>query len=263
MDFVGPKPYSTKNEHLLVMIDEFSRFPFVFPCPDTSLKSVIDCCQQLFFLFRAPTLMHSDRAQCFLSHDVKDLMFHNGVLLTHSTPYHPTGNSQCEQANGTIWRAVLLALRSQKLPESSWEAVLPSILKAIRSMLCTVTNCTPHERLFQYRRNSSSGYTLTQWLSSPGKILVRKFIRHSKWDPHVEPAKLIEANLSFSKICYSNGREATVSTGDLANPGQSQQKVFPVDPSVVSSEEELHPVQMNNSNDVAPDKGNDDVNYFE
>ena len=235
MDFVGPKVSSTRNKYLLVMVDEYSRFPFAFPCPDTSAKSVIDSCQKLYSLFGTPTSIHCDRAKCFMSQEVKEFMYKNGILLTHSTPYHPTGNSQCERTNGTVWRTVLLALRSQHLPESSWETVLPTVLHSMRSMLCTSTNCTPHERIFQYQRKSSSGYTLPQWLSSPGKVLVRKFVRSSKSDPLVEPAELIEANPSYSKIRYPNGREGTVSTGDLAKPGldndndmiHSEQKVEP------------------------------------
>ena len=168
-------------------------------------------------------------------------MFQNGILLTHSTPYHPKGNSQCERTNGTIWRTILLALRSQGLSESSWEMVLPSALHAIRSMLCTTTNCTPHERIFQYQRKSSSGYTLPKWLSSPGKVLVCKFVRHSKSEPLVETAELIDANPSFSRIRYPNGREVTVSTGDLANPGQPLQEADPLpsEPVVVSSQNAL------------------------
>ena len=38
LDFVGPKPSHYKNKYLLVMIDECSRFLFVFPCPDVSSK---------------------------------------------------------------------------------------------------------------------------------------------------------------------------------------------------------------------------------
>ena len=33
LDFKGPLPSSTKNTYLLTIVDEFSRFPFAFPCP--------------------------------------------------------------------------------------------------------------------------------------------------------------------------------------------------------------------------------------
>ena len=36
IDFKGPLPKSNKNRYILTIIDEYSRFPFAFPCPDTS-----------------------------------------------------------------------------------------------------------------------------------------------------------------------------------------------------------------------------------
>ena len=47
-DFKGPVK-SSRNPFLLVVVDESSRFPFVFPCHDVSAKTVINCLSQLFF----------------------------------------------------------------------------------------------------------------------------------------------------------------------------------------------------------------------
>ena len=41
VDFKGPLETTNKNKYFLHIIDEWSRFPFVFPCPDVSTKSVI------------------------------------------------------------------------------------------------------------------------------------------------------------------------------------------------------------------------------
>ena len=220
IDFMGPKPSVTKNKYLLVMIDEFSRFPFVFPCTDLTSNSVINACKSLFTVFGCPTSVHSDRGLAFMSKEYNDFMLENGII--HTTPYHPTGNSQCERANGTIWRSIQLSLRTLNMPDSCWEQVLPTVLHSIRSLLCVATNCTPHERLFQYSRKSSNGYTLPAWLTSPGsKVLLRRFVRN-KSDPLVDMVELLEANPNFAKIKYPNGRESTVSTGDLADPGMVQ-----------------------------------------
>jgi len=62
-----------------------------------------------------------------------------------------------ERYNGIIWSAVRLALASRKLSVTQWECVLPDALHSIRSLLCTATNATPHERLFNYKRRSSFG----------------------------------------------------------------------------------------------------------
>ena len=220
LDFMGPKSSFSKNRYLLVIIDEFSRFPFVYPCADLSSKSVINSCKSLFSVFGCPSSVHSDRGLAFTSREYNDFMLQNGIIVTHSTPYHPTGNSQCERANGTIWRAIKLSLDSQDLPEGCWEDVLPTALHSIRSLLCVATNSTPHERMFQFPRKSSSGYSLPTWLNTPNsKVLLRKHVRN-KSDPLVDAVELLEANPSFAKVRFPDGRESTVSTGDLADPGE-------------------------------------------
>ena len=42
-------PTTNSNAFLLTIIDEFSRFPFAFPCKDTSAATFIECLTTLFF----------------------------------------------------------------------------------------------------------------------------------------------------------------------------------------------------------------------
>ena len=128
VDFVEPKSSCSKNKYLLVATDEYSRFPFAFPCSDMSALTVTSCFRKLFSLFGCPSSIHSDRGPQFMSREVCNFLMENDIAHTHSTPYHPQGNGQCERENATIWKAVQLALRSQKLPETHWESVLDSAL---------------------------------------------------------------------------------------------------------------------------------------
>ena len=222
VDFVGPKPSCTQNKYLLVMVDEYSRFPFAFPCRDMSAETVISCFQKLFSVFGCSASVHSDRGAQFMSREVSSFLSDLGVIMTHTTPYHPTGNSQCERTNGTVWKAVRLVLRSRGLPETMWETVLDIVLHSVRSLLCTATNQTPHERLFSFPRKSLNGYSLPSWLSSPGPVLLRRFVRQSKSDPLVESVDLIDATPSCARVRFPDGRETTVSTSDLAPAGQDR-----------------------------------------
>ena len=87
-------------------------------------------------------------------------------------------------------------------------------LHAQRSLLCTATNCTPHERMFTFPRKSSSGCSLPSWLK-PGPILVKRHVRN-KGDPLVDDAELLEVNPAYGKVRLENGREINVSLRDLA-----------------------------------------------
>ena len=48
IDFKGPLPSVTRNKYLLVIIDEYSRFPFCFPCTNMNADTVIQCFEKLF-----------------------------------------------------------------------------------------------------------------------------------------------------------------------------------------------------------------------
>jgi hypothetical protein len=48
IDFKGPLPTATRNAYILTVVDEYSRFPFAFPCPNMQSSTVIMCLNQIF-----------------------------------------------------------------------------------------------------------------------------------------------------------------------------------------------------------------------
>ena len=216
LDFKGPLPSNNKNKFFLNVVDEFSRFCWVFPCSDVSSTTVSKCLTELFTTFGLPQYIHSDRGSSFISSELRQFLSSKGIATSRTTSYNPRCNGQVEKENGTIWRAINLALKSKGLPLTSWQDVLPEVLHATRSLLCTSTNQTPHERMFKYPRKTTSGTSLPTWLSTPGPVLLRSRDRKSKNDPLVEPVQLLHANPSYAFIKFSDGREDTVSLRDLA-----------------------------------------------
>ena len=215
IDFVGPKSSSTTNKFLLVMVDEFSRFPFAYPTKDMSSNSVIKCLQQLFSMFGLPSAIHSDRGAQFMGKEVSNFLSSLGIAQTRTTPYNPACNGQCERTNGTLWKAVQLALRTNKMPITSWEFVVDDALSATRSLLCTSTNATPHERMFAFQRRSCTGSQMPTWLLHTGNVFLKRHVRN-KSDPFGDVVTLLNANPQYASIRYDNGRESTVSIKDLA-----------------------------------------------
>ena len=163
-----------------------------------------------------PQYVHPDNAKSFSSGSLKEFLMKRGIASSKSTPYHPTGNFQVERYIGVIWKSVRLALKSYNLPLSCWENVLQNALHSVRSLLNTTTNATPHELFFSFTRRSSSGTSLPAWLSVPGPVMLRKFVRQRKNDDLVDEVELINANRSYANIRYSDGRETSVSISDLS-----------------------------------------------
>ena len=240
IDFKGPLRSSTRNTYMLTIVDEYSRFPFAIPCPNMTTTNVIKCLDELFVLCGAPDYIHSDRGASFMSQELKEYFTKRGIATSKSLPYHPQGNGQCERYNGIIWKGVRLALKTQNLLDSNWEAVLPTVLHSIRSLLSTSTNTTPHERFFGFQRRSSSGSSLPSWLSVPGSVMLRRFVRHSKSDPLVDEVELTNVNPAYAHIRYQDGRESTVSLKDLSPcPVPPQQVGTPGPPQVATPAQQV------------------------
>lgn len=216
VDFKGPLPTNTQNRYILTIIDEYSRFPFAYPCKDLSAGTVIKCFNDLFTTYGAPQYIHSDRGTAFMSNELRHFLTSHGVACSRTTPYNPQGNGQVERLNGTLWKTIRLCLRTRELDTTNWERVLLPALHSIRSLLCTSTNATPHERFFNHLRRTANGESLPTWLSEPGPVLMRNNQRRSKYDSECEEVELLEANPSYSHVKLANGREATISNRQLA-----------------------------------------------
>ena len=222
VDFKGPLPSTDKNRYFLNIIDEYSRFPWVFPCSNLTSTTVSQCFIQLFTMFGLPNYVHSDQGSSFLSRELRSFLSSRGIGSSNTTAYNPRGNGQVERENQTVWKSILLALKTKGLPVSRWQEVLPEVLHSIRSLLCTATNATPHERLFNFPRKATAGVSLPGWLTKPGPVFVKCHARARKSDPIVEEAELVHANPNYAFVKFPDGREKTVSLRDLAPAVESQ-----------------------------------------
>ena len=135
IDFKGPLPTNSKNKYLLTMIDEYSRFPWAFPCADMTASTVIKCLVELFSIFGLPQFIHSDRGSQFMSEELKTFLHGKGIATSRSTRYNPRGNGQVERLNNTIWKATTLSLKSKGLATEQWELGLTDALHTVRSLL--------------------------------------------------------------------------------------------------------------------------------
>ena len=197
VDFKGP--VKGRYPYLLIIVDESSRYPIVFPCTNITAKTVIACLDSLFCFFEFPCYLHSDRGSSFLSRVIKEYLLYRGIASSHSSPYHPTGNSQCERVNQTICRTIKLTLRDRSLPEERWKDVLQKGLRCVRSLVCLATNGSPHERMFKFQRRAMTGTSMPTRLLSSEIVLLGRFIRN-KSDPQCEQVKLLDANPTYAHI---------------------------------------------------------------
>ena len=109
-----------------------------------------------------------------------------------------------------------MALKTRGLLMACWQDILPDVLHSLCSLLCTATNCSPHERLLKYAWRFLVGVSVPSWLITPGPVLLKRHVRTSKDDPLVDEVELLLANLQYTHIWYEDDRETTVSIRHLA-----------------------------------------------
>ena len=232
IDFKGPLPSVTQNKYFLNVVDEYSRFPFVFPSKNMESSTIIEHLGQLFSIFGLPGYVHSDNGPSLISGEFRNWLISMGIPYSNSAGYNPKGNGQVERYNGVIWKSILLALKSKKLEPKHWETVLPAVLHSQRTLVCTATNSTPHDRLFSFQRRTVTGHSLPTWIMTNGKALVKIHVRKTKYDPWVEECEIVHATPRYAQIRTSSGKEQTVSLRDLA-PLPSGEAVDTVNPPIV------------------------------
>ena len=71
MDFKGLVKSVSGNYYLLIIVDEFSRFPFAFPCKNMTSSVETQCLDKLFALCGTPSFVHTDNAAAFASTEFK------------------------------------------------------------------------------------------------------------------------------------------------------------------------------------------------
>ena len=217
IDFKGPLPESEQgNSYLLTVIDEYSRFPFAAPCRDIESKTVKQILTNIFTTFGLAGYIHSDRGPSLISQELRNYLLSLGIGASNTTSYNPRGNGQCEKYNGVIWKGIQLALKTKGLDNSKWESVLPDVLHSQRSLLCTATNCTPHDRMFSFLRRSVTGVTLPAWLCEKGPVLLRRNVRRSKYEPYADEVELLHSGPTYACVKLQNGTMKNVSLRHLA-----------------------------------------------
>ncbi|GFW72530.1 gypsy retrotransposon integrase-like protein 1 [Trichonephila clavipes] len=132
IDACGPLPITSKgNRYLITAICMSSKFPEAIPVSDISSVSVTDALLNIFSRMGFPREIQCDQGTSFTSALTTEFFERFGILVRHSSVYHPQSNP-VERFHRPLKRLLrVLCLDAG----SEWDKHLPSIL------LASVTNC--------------------------------------------------------------------------------------------------------------------------
>jgi transposase InsO family protein len=135
---------SVGSEYLLVITDDYSRFPVIHVISSLSAKVVIPKLDRTFSEFGIPDVVKSDNGPPFSSHEFKQFAIELGFRHRKITPLWPRANAEVERFMKTIKKVIKAATVSQ----SSWKSEMHRFLRNYRSTPHCTTGVPPATALF-------------------------------------------------------------------------------------------------------------------
>ena len=148
LDILSGLPVTSQgHKHLLVIVDHFSRFVECIPLKTQEATEVAQAFVREFVSrYGVPKTIHSDLGGCFTSEVMKLTCQLLGMGQSHTTAFHPMGNSICERVNRSV-----LSMLSKFLDEhehSEWDVHLPLLLLGLRSQVHRSLGASPYCVMF-------------------------------------------------------------------------------------------------------------------
>ena len=124
------------GELLLVVIDEFSRFPEVEIINSTSAKTVIPKLDDIFFRQGVPCVLKTDNGPPFDSSEFEQFAKYLGFKHRRVTPYWPKANGEAERFMRTLGKAIRTAYLKIRIGNKL--KLFQSILLKYRNFIATL-----------------------------------------------------------------------------------------------------------------------------
>jgi transposase InsO family protein len=149
LDIMSIELKTGDSKDLLVIMDEFTRYPEVITMPNMTAKTTARLLFDNWILrYGIPKEIITDRGSNFLSELFMNLCQLLRIQKISTTAYRPQSNG----ANERVHRTLYTILRSLKETQSlTWERQLATSLYVYRTSYHKVIGMTPHEALFGYR----------------------------------------------------------------------------------------------------------------
>jgi RNase H-like domain found in reverse transcriptase/Reverse transcriptase (RNA-dependent DNA polymerase)/Integrase zinc binding domain/Integrase core domain/Aspartyl protease len=142
VDLIGPITCS-KNGHVYILsvVDNFSKFPLIFPLKNATAKPIIHYLETFVFtLFNVPKILISDNGKQLVGKEFKKFLSKYNVIH-HTTPYyHPQANP-VERVNKVIGETIRCYVNES---QDRWDENLAQIGAAMRSSVHCSTGYSPY-----------------------------------------------------------------------------------------------------------------------
>lgn len=163
IDHLGPLPSTNKNyKHIFVVIDDFSKFVWLYSTKSTTSREVIACLTKQQTVFGNPYRIISDRGTAFTSEEFNKYCTDEQIKHVLITTGMPRCNGQVERINRIIMP--VLTKLSMENP-AVWYKYLPKVQRALNSTYQRSIGVTPFEVLVGNQMRNKEDIRIVELLS--------------------------------------------------------------------------------------------------
>ena len=166
MDFLGPLP---SGEEVMMLVDEYSRFPIVEIIRSVSANTVIPVLDKHLATFGYPDVIKSDNGAPFNSDAFASFAKHSGFRHRRVTECWPRGNAQAEGFNKPLMKAIRSAVVEREIGSKrctnfcdnteQHNTLLPS---SVRTDCCSAENLAPNYHVSQQKTTMTTDQFMLQ-----------------------------------------------------------------------------------------------------
>ena len=165
-------PQSNGYNHLLTIVDRFSRWPVAIPIPDINAETILDqFAHGWIATYGVPEIVTTDRGSQFTSSIFTQLLKNWGVKHITTTAYHPESNGMVERLHRRL-KESLVALGNGERHEWFWK--LPMTLLAIRTTIKPDIGASPSDLVY------GEGITVPGQLVGPPQLSDEELLREQR-----------------------------------------------------------------------------------
>jgi len=159
-DHFGPLQDTPENfKHILVIVDAFTRFTWLFATKSTSSKEVISHMEKMFNTFGKPIELITDRGTAYTSHEFADFVNSNCLKHRKVAVAAPWANGIVERVNRFIKTSLTKLLHTS----SDWNQHLGTLQYIINNTYHSSVKTSPAKLLLGFDQRSHTDSAFAQF----------------------------------------------------------------------------------------------------
>lgn len=167
VDHFGPlQETESKFKHILVMVDAFTRFTWLFAVKSTSSKETMNCLSVIFDLFGKPKEIVSDRGTAFTAKEFSDFVEKLNIKHRKVAVAAPWANGLVERVNRFL-KSSLIKITNKP---DEWKKHLGTVQYIINNTFHTAIKASPSKVMLGYQQRNHEDFPLAQFVNELAKI---------------------------------------------------------------------------------------------